>query len=173
MVKTLLPSSTMWFSVASIWSGAKADSAVGAARSLFPKCVYLRGLRGRRDKAKLLQHRQPIKHQIEREMLAVPKAEHLDVIHFDEAARWRDVPRGTAEHAIVRPGECAFLNRQVIDGVYGFDVDMRIRERTEPAAEERSTGGFSLAVHPAWGFEDHIVGKDFRKSVNVVGVESC
>ncbi len=35
-------------------------------------------------------------------MLAVPKAEHLDVIHFDEAARWRDVSRGTAEHAIVR-----------------------------------------------------------------------
>jgi hypothetical protein len=74
-----------------------------AARSLFPKYVYLRSLRGRRDKAKLLQHHQPIEHQIEREMLAVPKAEHLDVIHFDGAAGWRDVPHGTVEDAIVRP----------------------------------------------------------------------
>jgi hypothetical protein len=49
---------------------------------------------------------------------------------------------------------------------------MGIRERSEPAAEERSSGGFSPALHSAWGFEDHIVGKDFRKSVNVVGVES-
>ena len=106
-------------------------------------------------------------------MLAVPKAEHLDVVHFDEAACWRDVSRGTAEHAIVHPGERAFLNCLFVDDVLGLDLDMRIREGSELAAEEYSAGGLSLAVHSARGFEDHIVGKDFRKSVNVVGVESC
>src|SRR4029077_13048142 len=137
-----------------------------AARSLFPKYVYLRSLRGRRDKAKLLQHHQPIEHQIEREMLAVPKAEHLDVNQFDGAAGWRDVPHGTVEDAIVRPGKCAFLNCHVVHDVHGLDVDMRIWEGSEPAAEERGASRLSLAVHPARGLEDNIVRKNFCKSLS-------
>ena len=94
-------------------------------------------------------------------MLAVAKAKHVDIVHFDAAARWWNVPHGTAENAVLRPGECAFLNCEVIDDVNGLDVDMRIRERSEPAAEECGAGGFSLAVHSAWRLEDDIVGKDF------------
>jgi hypothetical protein len=41
----------------------------------------------RRDKAELLQHHQPVKHQIERGMLTVAKAEHLDIVHFDDVPR--------------------------------------------------------------------------------------
>jgi hypothetical protein len=55
----------------------------------------------------------------------------------------------------VRPGECAFLNCQVVDDVHGFDLDMRIREGSEPAAEERGAGHLALAVHPAWRLEDY------------------
>src|ERR1700752_444100 len=53
------------------------------------------------------------------------------------------------------------------------DVDMRIREGGEPAAEERCAGLRSTAAYPAWRPEDDIRGKHFRESVDVVGVERC
>ena len=84
----------------------------------------------------MLQHRQPVKHQIERDMLAVAKAEHLNVVHFDRTARWWDVPRGTAKNAVLRPGERALLNRDVVDEVNGLDVDARIREGGEPTPKK-------------------------------------
>src|SRR6478672_4246647 len=106
-------------------------------------------------------------------MLPVAKAKHLDVIHFYRSSRRRDVPRGAMENTVVRPSECAFLDGDGVDDVNDLDFDMRIRECSEPAAEERSAGGLSLALDAPWGFEDDIVGKDFRKTVNVVGVEGC
>src|SRR5208337_250536 len=106
-------------------------------------------------------------------MLAVAKAEHLDVVRFDEATCWRDVSHGTAENAVARPGECALLDCDVIEEANGLDFDTRIREGGEPAAEERGAGRLSITAHPAWRPECDIVGKDFRKSVNVMGVECC
>jgi hypothetical protein len=37
----------------------------------------------RGDEAKLLEHQEPVEHKVERAMLAVAKAEHLDVVHAD------------------------------------------------------------------------------------------
>src|SRR5215471_5074237 len=129
---------------------------------------------GRRNKAELFQHRQPVEHQIERDMLAAAKAEDLDIVHFDRSARRWNVTRGAVQNAVLRPPECAFLNCDVVEDVNGFDFDARIRESSEPTAEERGTRGFSLAVHSAWRLENHVVGKNFRKAVKVMGVKgSC
>src|SRR5262249_8665850 len=122
-------------------------------------------------KAELLQHHQPVKHQIERDMLAVAKAEHLNIVHRDGAACRRNVSHGTVENAGLRPDECAFLNCDVVEQVNGLDFDTGIREGGEPAAEECNAGRFSLAVHPAWRLENDVVGQDFRKSVKVMDVE--
>src|SRR5271166_1434617 len=46
----------------------------------------LPGRCGRGDKAELLQHHQPVKHQIERGMLTVAITEHLGIVHFDGAS---------------------------------------------------------------------------------------
>src|SRR6266545_2279862 len=37
------------------------------------------GGRWRRDEAELLKHREPVEHQVERDVLAVPEPEHLNV----------------------------------------------------------------------------------------------
>ena len=60
-------------------------------------CLDLRGGCRRRDEAKLLEHQEPVEHQVERAMFAVAEAEHLDVVHADGAAGWRDVAHGAAE----------------------------------------------------------------------------
>jgi hypothetical protein len=52
-------------------------------------------------------------------------------------------PAGLPQHAIVRPGECAFLNGHVVEEVHDFDFDARIRKGGEPAAEERGAGRLS------------------------------
>ena len=56
----------------------------------------------------------------------------------------------------MRPGECAFLNCQVVDDVHGFDLDMRIREGSEPAAEERGAGHLALAVLGKYLLDAHL-----------------
>src|SRR5208283_2418074 len=104
-------------------------------------------------------------------MLAVAIAEHVDIVHFDGAARRWNVPHGTVENAVLRPHECAFLNYNVVDDVNGMDFHTRIREGSDPTAEECGAGRFSLAVHAAWRLENDVVGKDFRKPVKVMGVE--
>jgi hypothetical protein len=96
----------------------------------------------------LLQHREPVKHQIERDMLAVAKAEHLNVVYIDRAARWWDVPRGTAENAVLRSGEFTLLDCDVVDDVNGLDVDARIREGGEPAAEDAAQAAFPSPCIP-------------------------
>src|SRR5215469_7381439 len=104
-------------------------------------------------------------------MLAVAKTEHVDVVDRYGAARRWNVSHGTAEHAIVRAGERAFLDGHIIDEVHGFDVDMRIRKGGEPAAEERGAGRLSHAPDPARRLEDDIVRKDFGEPVDVVSIE--
>jgi hypothetical protein len=75
----------------------------------------------------LLEHRQLVKEQLERGVLAITEVEHLHVVDCDPAAcRW-DVCRRTAENARMRPGERALLDGDVVDEVSSMDVDMRIR----------------------------------------------
>ena len=105
------------------------QSRIGAFRQ---GLEHLRCCCGRWNEAELLQHCQPVKHQIERDMLAVAEAEDLDIVHFDRAACRRNVPHGTVQNAVLRPRECAFLNCDVVDDVNGFDFDTRIRECSEP-----------------------------------------
>jgi hypothetical protein len=104
-------------------------------------------------------------------MLAVAKAEHVDIIHFDGTARRWNVSHGTVENAVLSAHECAFLNDDVVDDVNALDFDTRIREGSEPTAEECGAGGFSLAADSAWRLESDVVGEDFRKPVKVMGVE--
>jgi hypothetical protein len=104
-------------------------------------------------------------------MLAVAKAEHVDVVHtYGATSRW-NVSHGTAEHVIVRAGKRPFLNGYIVDEVHGLDVHARIRKGGEPTAEERGAGRLSHALDPARRLEDDIVRKDLGKSVDVVGVE--
>ncbi|WP_247447240.1 hypothetical protein [Bradyrhizobium sp. 197] len=131
----------------------------------------LRCHRRRRGKAELLQQDQPVKHQIERDMLAVAKAEHLDIVHRDGAARGWNIPHRTVENAVLRPRERAFLDRDVVDEVNGLDFDAGIRKGTDSAAEECNAGRFSFAVHPARRLENDVVGQDFRKPVKIMGIE--
>jgi hypothetical protein len=37
----------------------------------------------RGDEAELLEHQETVEHQVERDVLAVAEAEHLDVVHAD------------------------------------------------------------------------------------------
>ena len=97
----------------------------------------LRSYCRRWNEAELLQHCQPVKHQIKRDMLAVAEAEDLDIVHFDRAARRRNVPHGTVQNAVLRPREGAFLNCDVVDDVNGFDFDTRIRECSEPTGQRK------------------------------------
>jgi hypothetical protein len=50
-------------------------------------------------------------------MLAVPEAEHLDVTDPNGPAGRRDVARRALEDAVVRAGECALLDGDVVDDV--------------------------------------------------------
>jgi hypothetical protein len=52
-----------------------------SSATAFPK-TCLRCCCRRWDEAELLQHRQLVKHQIERDMLAVAKSEYLDIVHL-------------------------------------------------------------------------------------------
>ena len=73
----------------------------------------LRSYCRRWNEAELLQHCQPVKHQIKRDMLAVAEAEDLDIVHFDRATRRRNVAHGTGKTPFCNPRECAFLNCDV------------------------------------------------------------
>ena len=103
-------------------------------------------------------------------MLAVPKAEHLDIADPDSAARRRDVT-GAMEDTVVCAGESAFLHGNVINDVKAVHVYMRVGESTQPATEELDTGRFALAAHPTRCLEDNIVREHSRKSIDVVSVE--
>jgi hypothetical protein len=83
----------------------------------------------------LLQHGELVKHQIKRDMLAIAKAKHLDIVHFDPAARRWNVSHWTAENAVLCSGECALLDCDV-DDVNSLNFNMRVREGSEPAAEK-------------------------------------
>jgi hypothetical protein len=102
----------------------------------FLQCAFLRRNCRRRNKAELPQHCQLVKHQIKRDMFAISKAEHLDIVHFDGAACRRNVPHRTVKNPALRPPEYAFLDCDVVDDVNGLDFDTRIREGSEPTAEE-------------------------------------
>jgi hypothetical protein len=53
-----------------------------------------------RHEAKLLQHREPIKYQFEREMLAIPKAEHMERATFERLVAHYRVLAAELERAI-------------------------------------------------------------------------
>src|SRR5689334_23502007 len=66
------------------------------------------------NQAKLLEHRKPVEHQIERDMLAVPEAEHLDISDSDGATgRWNFAHRAF-QYAVVGACERAFLNSDIV-----------------------------------------------------------
>jgi len=76
---------------------------MGIRRGVREGMEHLRCCCGRWNEAELLQHRQPVKHQIKRDMLAVAETEDLDIVHFDRAARRRNVAHGTVQNAVLRP----------------------------------------------------------------------
>jgi hypothetical protein len=51
----------------------------------------IRSRRGCGDEAELLEHQELVEHQVERDVLAIAEAEHLDVVQPDGAAGWGDV----------------------------------------------------------------------------------
>src|SRR5690242_10436798 len=118
------------------------------------------------EDAELFEHRQPVKHQVEGDVLAVAEAEHLDVIHRDRAAGGRDVPGRTVQDALVGSGEGSFLNGDISGDVQVVDLDVRVGEGFEPAGEELSAGRLSLTGHPAWSFVDDIIGEHTGEPVD-------
>src|SRR5262249_3285685 len=97
------------------------------------------------DEAELLEHLEPVELQVERDVLAVAGVEHLDVVHGNRGAGGRDVSGRTVEDAVVRSRERALLDSHVVNDVNAVDLDMRVGERAEPAAEERGAGRPPLA----------------------------
>ena len=51
--------------------------------------------------AELLEHRKPVKHQVERDVLAIAEVEYLNVVQPDGAAGWRDVAHRAVKYAVV------------------------------------------------------------------------
>src|ERR1700740_2913215 len=104
-------------------------------------------------------------------MLAVPEAEHLDVTDPNGPAGWRDVAHRALEDAVVRAGECAFLDGDVVDDVKAVHIDMRVRKGAEPVAIELNAGCLSLATQPTGRLEDDLAREHLRKPIDVVGIE--
>jgi hypothetical protein len=73
--------------------------------------------RGCGDDSELLEHQESVEHQVERDVLAIAEVEHLNVVHPDGVAGWRDVAHRAVKHAVVSPRERALLNREIIDEV--------------------------------------------------------
>ena len=119
----------------------------------------------------MFEHRQPVKDQVEGDVLAVAEAEHLEIVHRDRAAGGRDITSRTVQGALVGSGEGAFLDGDISGDVDAVDLDMRIGEGLEPVGEELRAGRLSLAVDPAWCAENGVVGEHAGEPVDVVGVE--
>src|SRR5262250_1291012 len=104
-------------------------------------------------------------------MLAVAKAEDLDVTDPDRAAGGRDIARRAVEDAVVRTGECALLDGDVVDDVKAVYIDVRVRKSAEPARKELNAGRLSPAADPTWRREDDIVREHCSEPTDVVGIE--
>src|SRR5262245_9197162 len=83
--------------------------------------------------AQLLEHLEPVEHQVEARVPAAAEAQDLDVLQAHGAARGRHVARRGGEDAVVRAGERALLGGDVTGEVERVDVDARVGERAEPA----------------------------------------
>ncbi len=59
----------------------------------------------RREETELFEHQEPVEHQVERDMLAVAVAEHVDIVHCDFAAAGRNVAGRVVQDAVVGSGE--------------------------------------------------------------------
>src|SRR5262245_32708311 len=84
----------------------------------------------------LREQAEPVEHQVERDVLAIAEAEHLDVADRDGAAGPRHLAGRAAQNARVRPAERSLLDGNVAGDVQGVDVHVRVRKGAEPAAEE-------------------------------------
>jgi hypothetical protein len=111
----------------------------------------------RRDEAELFEHREPIEHQVERDMLPIPEAQHLDISDPDGASGRRDVPRRSVKDAVVSAAECTLLDGHVVEDVKVVHIDMCVRKGAEPAAEEFSASFLALSAQPTRRCEDDIV----------------
>ena len=81
-------------------------------------------------------------------MLAVTKAEHLNIGDADTPASWCQIAGRTVKDAIMRAAECALLDCHVVYDVQPVNVDMRVRKCSEPAAEELDARSFAITVDP-------------------------
>src|SRR4029453_10140410 len=84
----------------------------------------IRSRRGCGDEAELLEHQEPVEHQVERDVLAIAEAEHLDIVQPDGAAGWGDVAHRAVKEAVLIPRECALLDGEVADDVNAVDLDV-------------------------------------------------
>ena len=66
------------------------------------------------DEAELLDHLQPVEHQVERDVLPLAEAEHLGVVQIDGAPGRLELAHGAVEDAVMGPGERALLDRDVL-----------------------------------------------------------
>ena len=82
--------------------------------------------------AELLEQQQPVEHQIERNVSASTKPEHLDVVQPDGSARRRQVSGRRVKHAAVRSDESSLLDCDILEKVDVVDLDVCVREGAEP-----------------------------------------
>ena len=90
----------------------------------------------------MFDQQEPIVDQVERDMLPVAEAEHLDVADADGAAGGRDVAGWRVQDAVVCSGERAFFDGDVAGDVKGVDLDVCVGEGGEPVGEELGAGLF-------------------------------
>lgn len=86
------------------------------------------------DESELLDHLQPVEHQVERDVLPLAEAEHLDVVQIDGAPGRLELAHGAVEDTVMGPGERALLDGDVIDDLNVIDLDVGVGDaRNQPA----------------------------------------
>ena len=65
-------------------------------------------------------------------MLAVAEAQHLDVGDLYRPAGRQHIAGGAGQYAVVRAGERAFLDCDVVDEANGVDVDAEVSRMGDP-----------------------------------------
>jgi hypothetical protein len=104
-------------------------------------------------------------------MLAIPKADNLDVVQSQGAAGWWDVASRSRQYAMVRAGKRALLDRYVIEDFNVVYLDLRVGKSGEPASEELCASGLSQSARTG-RLEKNVIRQHCSKPLDIVRVES-
>src|SRR6185437_5484421 len=107
---------------------------------------------------------------MERCMLGVTEADHLNVVHGDRTASRRYVSRWACQNTRVSTGKRAFFDSEIPEDLSAFDIDMPIRKGHKPALVKCGAGHLSMAAH-SWRFEIDIVRHQLSERIYIMRIK--